>query len=87
MNGLADRGPPSPSPIDSPSPIAHHGEIVEGCIVDVSIDIIAVKSGVVHHPLDKKSSVALTAIGTSLIKVMTNMMRNDNELRNEMTIN
>ena len=54
----------------SPSQKAHHGEIVEGIIVDVSVDIFAVKSGVVHHPLDQKSSVALTAVGTRLIKMM-----------------
>ena len=75
----------SPSQLDSQSPsaIAHHGEIVEGGIVDVSIDIIAVKSGVVHHPLNQKSSVASTLVGTRLIKMMTNMMRKDNALRNE----
>ena len=61
--------------MDSPSPKAHHGEIVEGIIVDVSVDSFAVKSGVVHHPLDQKSSVALTAAGTRLIKVTTYMMR------------
>ena len=65
--------------MDSPSPKAHHGEIVEGCIVDVSIDIFAVKSGVVHHPLDQKSSVALTAVGTRLIKMKNDMMRKGNE--------
>ena len=59
----------------SSSPSAHHGEIVEGGIVDVVVDIVAVKTGVVHHSLQQKSSVAFTAVGTRLIKVTTYMMR------------
>ena len=65
----------------SVSPIVHHCEIVEGIIVDVSVDSFAVKSGVVHHPLDQKSSVASTSIDTRnrtlLIKMMTDMKRNE----------
>ena len=51
------------SDTDTPPPPSHHGEIVEGGIVDVAVDIVAVKPGVVHHPLDQKSSVASTSVG------------------------
>ena len=58
-------------------PVAHHGEIVEVRIVDVCIDIIAVKPDVVHHPLNQKSSVASTRFGTSegtlLMKIKTDI--------------
>ena len=50
-------------PHTPPPPESHHGEIVEFGIVDVSIDIVAVKAGVVHHPLDQESSVAPTSVG------------------------
>ena len=62
----------------APRPAAHHGEIVEVRIVDVCIDIIAVKPDVVHHPLNQKSSVASTRFGTGegtlLIKMKTDML-------------
>ena len=77
LDGL-QMGSPSQLDSQSPSAIAHHGEIVEGGIVDVSIDIIAVKSGVVHHPSNQKGSVASTAVDTSkrtlLVKIMTDMI-------------